>query len=512
MENKLIEQFNKLQNAKNEDEIEDICFEINSLIGTKINAPRLFLLPEMLPYLQLGLDINTHPSVISLTLKNIGVLAKLSTEETCSFLLHNKLVDPIFKLITLDSISVSSSSSSLLAKILSVRNKGTDKFIEAIRKPFIELLVQQQQGDGNIVFRLLDLGSSVLIHQYRNESMINLDTDSYILEQSNIDELESHFTADAVKFKEIYLKTLEDSINKGDELIEMNAIEIVQNICSKAYGIKLMDKEGIFSKLYQQLNDSVLKPKDTQTLHRSLVFNKIIQVICSIASSGGDLACLFIFKNNDWMAIFQYHLVNSGELDISKRLLEKIISSIGPLGALNNGIQFLINHQPLIQNYAELILSNDTTISIATMISFSLMLDNLDKNSSNSDKYLQIYNYIPNSIFISKIVKNLTNPIDEVKSSTLMLVNSLCMHSWGAADMIKVPGLLEYLLNRLNENTKLFREWKFTIISTLVKYQQPLFQSTAEERNRFLELKAYIAKGIHYIPSEAKVEIATQDA
>ncbi|KYQ90721.1 hypothetical protein DLAC_09358 [Tieghemostelium lacteum] len=477
----IIETFDRLKLSTTEEQIEDICFEIRSYLSRDAS---FVLKSELIPYIGLGLDIKTHSEVNYTTLLQFNVLVQEKATDVLKYLLSTEYIYKLVDLLASPNLKIAVMVMGILKKLLLIPVEG-EKFMLSTQfsNYFTEFYQKHSKESTEVQFRCFDIAAIILSKD--NKSLIQ-------------------------KYNP-FLMMISDTFEKtSDELIQMNVIEIISTICLQTQGLLLVKNIGIFENFNKRLLETIKIAEDTQVDINTLplpLLNKIINFVGSVSSiSNENTQILF---QNDFMKVFEYHLENHHQNTLSKYFLNSIITALGNMGVNNKGLDMILQQPQIMKDYMELILSNDHQISTSVMISFSIMLHNKDPLNIVSEKLYQIYQTIPSELLSQRLLKNLTSPQEEVKKANFSLLTSLCIHSWGVEDVIKIPGFYEYLIGHFNETNKIYREWKFKIIQNIVDNHQELFKTSPEKISQFHQLTNYLRRGPHYIETESRVDYAT---
>ncbi|KAN0018881.1 hypothetical protein ACTFIU_008815 [Dictyostelium citrinum] len=554
--NELIKQFENLKNSKDEDELLDCCYNIKKILTNNINSYKLLITKEIEPYLKIALSGSSevHTEVALVTIKMLTMAIKKNPEITIQHFNEIGILELTFKQITSDSISISQSVIDLFTTIIS--NKKYNKCIllnndeknDWFNETFKKLVSEYSLPNANkiIFFRILVIGSLLLnlnlnleesntnnslgigvppIETFKpnystgnnsiDPTLINSNTKSISNEEKEYNE--QVFKKYREPFITILVSAFNDSKTAGggvDQITQMNILEIIEESCKYTVALQSIINAGMINSLYEILKKTTINNGgDGDISSESPILNKIISFLSNVSQLSNEKTEMLFFSNDQYgmkfIEIFKYHLEHS-ENELSRKLKSTIIASIGIIGRNSKGLDLIIKDQSFVKSYTEFFLSNDQETIVTSYNSFSIMLKSNDKIYLVSDKLYQVYRSLPEGLLMSKVSKNYGSPIEEIKMSSFSLIQALCVHSWGASEVIKMPGFFEYLMNRQNESSKLGKEWKFCIVQTLVNQHKDLFTSNAEWRDRYHQMESYIKKGIHFIPYESITKIENE--
>ncbi|KAM9980483.1 hypothetical protein ACTFIZ_007856 [Dictyostelium cf. discoideum] len=554
--NELIKSFEELKNSKNEDELLDCCYNIKKTLTNNINSYKLLLTKEIEPYLKIALSGSSevHTEVALVTIKMLNMAIKKNPEITIQHFNEIGILQLVFNQITSDSISISQAVIDLFTTIIS--NKKYNKPIllndyeksDWFNETFKKLVLEYSLANSNkiIFFRILVIGSLLLnlnlnleelntnnslgvgvpqIETFKpNHSIGNNSIDPSIINSNtkSISKEEEEYNEQVFKkyrepFITILVQAFNDSTGK-DQITQMNILEIIEESCKYTVALQSIINSGMINSLYEILKKTINDDDDGDSgsdisSAESPILNKIISFLANVSQLSNEKTEMLFFSNGEFgkkfIEIFKYHL-NHSENELSRKLKMTILASIGIIGKNSKGLDLIIKDESFIRSYTEFFLSNDQETIVTSYNSFAIMLKSNDKIYLVSDKLYQIYRSLPDGLLMSKMTKNYSSPIEEIKTSSFSLIQALCVHSWGASEVIKMAGFFEYLMNRQNESTKLAKEWKFCIIQTLVNQHKDLFTSSSEWRDRYHQMESYLKKGIHFIPYESITKIENE--
>ncbi|KAN0033539.1 hypothetical protein ACTA71_007226 [Dictyostelium dimigraforme] len=550
--NELIKTFQVLKDSKNEDELLDCVYNIKKTLTNNIDSYKLLLVKEIEPYLKMALSGSNqvHTEVTLVTIRMVTMAIKRNPEITIQYFNEIGILQLIFNYITSNSIGISQSVIDLFTTIIS--NKRFNKSIllnndekqDWFNETFKKLVLEYSLPNANkiIFFRILVIGSLLLnlnlnleesnsnnslgigvplIETFKPNSTVKSTIESEMAAKKNtISKEEEEYNEQVFKkYREPFLTILVTAFNDSigfDQITQMNILEIIEESCKYTIALHSIIDAGMISSLFEILKKTTIATTSTNNealLSESPILNKIISFLSNVSQLSKEKTDLLFFTKDEYgkkiIEIFKYHLDHS-ENELSRKLKGTILASVGIIGRNSKGLDLIIRDESFIKTYSEFFLSNDQETIITSYNSFSIMLKSNDRIYLVTDKLYQIYRSLPDGLLMSKVSKNYSSPIEEIKMSSFSLIQALCIHSWGASEVIKMPGFFEYLMNRQNESTKLGKEWKFCIIQTLVNQHEDLFTSNAEWRDRYHQMQSYLKKGIHFIPYESITKVENE--
>eukprot|EP01133_Synstelium_polycarpum_P003809 gene3809-4391_t len=451
-------------NTNDEDVIDETCMNIRALFNQQANnQTQLLLEPELVQFVTQGL---AHPSgeVKSCTLRLINSALLKAPKETMQWLQTNNLLQGVAASLVTPSLA----SAQAAAIVISSLSKIGKEAVGPLTSLATGLRAMYgQAADDSLRLRVLD--SSV-----------------------------TAIAADPATLTAVYAPLLmlipEGIESTDDELVRLNLFEIIENFASTPTGL---------THVIDTLTGLLARSLTAESL--SIERNFVLQLVGRLAMRGAGILTAELEP-----AVFA--AITRG-LEESGPAFDSAVATLGNLAVSEAGLDRVILQRTLIKSFGEELRSGDTR-AIPTMHAYAVMLrgSGTDQTVRISDKLLQIYvaGGLENGVLGARLMKMLSSPIEEVKLAALGLIDGLARHSWGALACIQTPGFFEYLVSRTNEQSKVMREWKYTIIQVLVQHQQSILD-TANTKEQWRQLTEYLKRGIHYIPSEANVQIATQE-
>jgi len=103
---------------------------------------------------------------------------------------------------------------------------------------------------------------------------------------------------------------------------------------------------------------------------------------------------------------------------------------------------------------------------------------------------------------LSTLISNTKQTLEDLRIASFAIMQKMALHPWGQTEMSNSKEFIDYILNRTTETTKLGKEWKFTIVQTLVKAHNA---ENIIPPNIFDRLTRYLREGPFYVKTEATV-------
>jgi len=182
------------------------------------------------------------------------------------------------------------------------------------------------------------------------------------------------------------------------------------------------------------------------------------------------------------------------------------INVIGVIGSNPRGIKLLkFGVSPNILNkFMDLYHNSVGDIKIACLQTISCLFGASEIPTQElSDITYQVYLQIggtPTPLFT--LISYAKQTLEDLRISSFAIMQKMALHPWGQTEMTSSREFIDYILNRTTETTKLGKEWKFTIVQTLVKAHNA---ENIIPPNVFDRLTRYLREGPFYVRTEAAV-------
>ncbi|GAM18614.1 hypothetical protein SAMD00019534_017890 [Acytostelium subglobosum LB1] len=485
----LLPLFNQL-NTYDENIIDDACRSIRSHFSSaRALAPTQppLLDVRVTPFIQLGL---LHPSaeVQATTLKQIDETLKTNREATLEWLGSNEMLISLVPLLGGKStLSVAQATLNIFSTIANNDAKALlqqTAFIDAIKTCYINNLDSESAH-----LRVLEL--AVIL------TLLDPAEFTTLLQDPLLDAL----------FKET------SSANSTDTLSRLGELELIGRLGGNVGALEwIVQSQGKLFEVLRSTLSNVKDHDDSSTPPDYLWVNGVYQLVAQWCQSNRHID-LMLTAGQLQLPLFSsilYCLESHRSSTLATRCVERAIEVIGIIGSHRFGLDHVLAQPELCKLFISFSHHRLDNIAVPSQHTLAIMLESKEARPTVTDDLQRLVMEIGDGHEIPKsAMKSISSPIEDVRVAALHLVQAFCLHQWGCQAMLAQPGLYEYLISR-NETTKLIREWKFTIVQTLVTQQEALL-NTENFNHQWLKLKEYHSRGVHYLPSEANVTIATQD-
>ncbi|RIA97789.1 26S proteasome non-ATPase regulatory subunit 5 [Glomus cerebriforme] len=416
-------------------------------------------------HLTLGLQFNSS-EVRILALCQIEKC--LETEEAVQDLVRSPIFPVILEGLGYEDTLISTKVTEFLIK-LADHTSGLRAIFDS---GSIAILNQLSQGNETVKFRVFDLVSRISISSPEAFQLC-----------------ESSGT----------LSAMTSEFNSTDLLLKLNAIETFSKIYQSYAGYLFLERAGIL----QSLVDVMAQDDDSDIV--------LILVKCAALKFFGKLSEIeemdFAEADNKYKILSKMDsYLSSSNMDIKITT----INIIGVIGSNPRGLKLLSGSVTpnILGNFMDLYHHSVGDVKIACLQTISCLLGVSENQTPEfSDITHQIYLQIGGTPTpLSTLTSNTKQTLEDLRIASFAIMQKIALHPWGQTEMTNSKEFIDYILNRTTETTKLGKEWKFTIIQTLVK--APNAENIIPS-NIFDRLTRYLREGPFYVRTEAAVAFET---
>lgn len=361
----------------------------------------------------------------------------IETEAGFNYLINdskifNLLISSLFEE---DEVMASELVSSTIIKLCETWGQRTAIFLWPPKKESI-FTTYVSESKGIILIRLLNLFSSI--------STLSFDWFNIMDQQG-------------------YFKIVVDQLYNEDILMRMNVLQIIGIIYQTDEAVSSMKKYTLTNKLLDLIkeNDSGLN---------QMLQSQIITLFGQIAGRNSFSFKTILLDHIEFFQILHKFLSHNDD-----EMVQSTIFCISKLFCNRQGLEYLLmeNYSNLIADFLDYINSSNAEMRASVFNALSLIMGNdWTKEIEPMDDILHlIFKKIgPSPIQI--IFKNLKQPVVELKYSVLNFLKSISKYSWGLLEIVMLPELLNWILDRSKETSKKGLELKYQVINSLLIHPQ----------------------------------------
>ncbi|KAJ8039549.1 26S proteasome non-ATPase regulatory subunit 5 [Holothuria leucospilota] len=302
------------------------------------------------------------------------------------------------------------------------------------------------------------------------------------------------------------LGQLLSDLHTEDDLVQLNAIEMLCALVDSPHGIVFLEKEGVLRKMEEMLVEAEADPSQGFLLPELVKFFGILS-----RHQPKELS-------EKYPAFLQccFHLLESCETS----LLNIAVETIGFVGSSTDGKRAL-NKQGMVDvdhldihgrgivhpREAHPGPTNRSQSEGAVSTGMSLLSSGkVTKEQLNEDLegMLQQWFEQVSTKPMDLILSLCQQPFLEIRCPALSILQALCDHKWAQTQLLNRPGFQEYLLDRSTEHEKIGKESKYAVVKALAEAYH-----TGEIFGRpyLLKLREYVRDGPFYVQTQSEVVV-----
>ncbi|GBC09577.1 hypothetical protein RclHR1_00090011 [Rhizophagus clarus] len=291
------------------------------------------------------------------------------------------------------------------------------------------------------------------------------------------------------------LNAITSEFNSNDLLLKLNAIETFSKINQSYAGYIFLER----ARILQSLIDVMTQDDDGDIV--------LVLVKCAALKFFGKLSEMeevdFAEVNDKYKIL---SIIDSNLLSPNLDLKITTINIIGVIGSNPRGLKLLnADETPdILGNFMDLYHHSAGDIKMACLQTISCLFGVSENPSPElSDIIHQIYFQIGGAPTpLSTLISNVKQTLEDLRIASFAIMQKMALHPWGQTEMSNSKEFIDYILNRTTETTKLGKEWKFTIVQTLVNAHNV---ENIIPPNIFDRLTRYLREGPFYVRTEATV-------
>ncbi|XP_075156340.1 26S proteasome non-ATPase regulatory subunit 5 [Haematobia irritans] len=282
-------------------------------------------------------------------------------------------------------------------------------------------------------------------------------------------------------------------LDNDDVLLQVNILEILVLLAEQNHGLMYLEKRQVFDVISKKVEEIEHNPLDRLLVPGIMkFFGKISSVQPQKILTGYPrmIQCLF-------------DCIHSGDISI----LPAAFDTFANLCQTQEGVILLEEHyssdvKESLEDYSSYLrnlptdLKNRAFSSLEAIFSFDPRVS--ADVSSILKKWFGYLNSDQNNMqFLMDFCRN---PFPDIKISTLNLIGSICLYSWGIDALKNTAGFLEFLLDRKVEFDKEAKYAKYCVIKLLA-------ESCAFDAETNNQLRHYVNEGAYFVQSIMDVAV-----
>lgn len=293
-----------------------------------------------------------------------------------------------------------------------------------------------------------------------------------------------------------YIAKLFGELDEEDLLARLSAFQLLGKVCSSTKGLEAMRKYQVPQKMLAMLDIE-------EAGLNNIVLSNAITLIGELASFNDLSFQVMVGEHPTLIKALHAHIEHD-----SDEVVQAVIFALARISCTLPGIELLLSdeNRPIVREWLEYGHSSNAEMKATTFYSLSLILDRLVSNTGAHEKAHLIYSLLGFTDYPSVEVlnKNLTGGLSELKYAALTLLRSTLRYDWGLEELIRFPGLADWLLDRSSENTKKGHEMKFDVVHQTIQHPKAKELIGIYNFHNFLE---FFKLGVYYQRAESAVAV-----
>lgn len=293
-----------------------------------------------------------------------------------------------------------------------------------------------------------------------------------------------------------YISKIFGELEENDLLARLSAFQLLGKVCSSPKGLEAMRKYGAASKLVAMLD------VEADGLN-NIVLSNAITVIGELASFN-DLSFEIMVKEQPTLiSALHAHIEHD-----SDEVVQSVIFALARISCTEPGLKLILSedNKIIVRHWLEYGHSSNAEMKATTFYSLSIVLDRLAKVESCRDLTQHLYARMGFADYpsLELVHKNLTGGLSELKYAALTLLRSTLRYDWGELELVRFPGLTDWLLDRSSENTKKGHELKYEAMQQAIQHPDAKKLLGLSNYHNFLE---FLKLGVYYQRAESAVMV-----
>jgi 26S proteasome non-ATPase regulatory subunit 5 len=283
----------------------------------------------------------------------------------------------------------------------------------------------------------------------------------------------------------IILPLSEVAFNSNDPLNQMNALEILSTLAETKHGIDAVEKAGVFEKLAKLCHNWRDDPMS------GLIFPGVLKFIGKIGA---------IQPPKDELTAIVIDAILNSDDDVP--LITVALESLAYIGCTIEGKAYL-DQKPSLKSCFDksrtILEDAPSEFRCRVMDAFAVLFGTAEENQSFLPRWFVL-------IFprISVLFSLVQQPFPDIRLSALHFLGAIAHLEWAQKHYLRIPGVLEFLIDRSCEPNKDCALAKFKIVSIIVESPTVTKILSMEDMGR---LKIHIDQGPFYATAQATVAI-----
>ncbi|PIK37326.1 putative 26S proteasome non-ATPase regulatory subunit 5-like, partial [Apostichopus japonicus] len=256
------------------------------------------------------------------------------------------------------------------------------------------------------------------------------------------------------------LQMLLSDLHTEDDLVQLNAIEMLCVLVDCPHGISFLEEVGVLRKLEEMLKESEQDPS------QDFLLPELIKFFGALARHQPKE----VSERYPAFLRCSFKLLEGCEA----ALVNIAVETLGFIGTSTDGKRTL-NKQGKSMTDALSILGRliqvpPTEVRVRALSALACLFS-VQKDEMNEDLEAMLEQWFAqvSSKPFELILSLCRQPFMEIRCPSLSILEALCNHRWAQTVLSNSPGFHEYLLDRSTEHEKIGKEAKYTVVKALAE-------------------------------------------
>ncbi|XP_026294431.1 26S proteasome non-ATPase regulatory subunit 5-like [Frankliniella occidentalis] len=283
---------------------------------------------------------------------------------------------------------------------------------------------------------------------------------------------------------------------KGDDVLaQLNVLEMTTTLALKQHSLVFLDQQGILDFLAEKLSNSENDPLS------SFLVPGLIKFFGNVAQSKPDE----MIKRFPSLVSMMFDTLDASDLAVVGTGMETLgfiaTTLKGKYMLQSLGTRLPETMRKMVEKLPSLPI--EMKVRLLNTIANILQLNVSDQNNqslSMTKRWFEALSPQPMD-FVMALCRQ---PFPETRLAGFQLMHVLATNPWGQEYIVRAPGVVEYLMDRLTESVKSCKDAKFEVVRSLVASPS---SSTVMSPDVLDQLRQFMEQGEFYARGETEVAI-----
>lgn len=290
------------------------------------------------------------------------------------------------------------------------------------------------------------------------------------------------------------LAPLKSELERDDPLLQMNVLEVLGHLAESPAGASFLYKSGLLKSVEKMLSSTSTMP---------LLVPGLLKFLGNLVGKSSKGIDAVNHKGTLEQITRRIHgmVLNSGPDAIAAATAA--VFALGQICTHPKGMKVIGGGSSSVLNaLGDFVAGSNADLREATLHALGMMGMSDGVRAMASEDYERVWRKMDEGT-MGKVASASKSPFPETRYAAFHTMQGLTGFGWGVKRLLNHPGMLEYLLDRGTEDTKVGKEWKFAIIQGLIAGpgKKLLDDSVVGQ------LSLYASHGPFYVATEAQVKV-----